>query len=285
MPRPITRVQLLLFAAALLCITCNKHLSETAAIKTDLIVAARSYIDSISLRGHPVNFRAAQPKTILWNLARVIPIGQSKGVIVPIVFDNALLVKANFVGNPLFHLNYLTQLLFYKDSTGRNTARVITAFPDSNYFHDPTRPFSGIKFIEDWLGHPIQKLLYIPNEKVKHFIPTSNQTTKAEVTETCYSITGYNYSPELDETVTWSEPAGCSVDYIDDGSPEEEFGGIGGSGVAENGGRSAADDGVNNVIGNLSRQRRRSGHHSPTRHFGHQKHQSVLSMLHQCRRH
>jgi len=231
MPRPITPIQLLLFAAALICITCNKHLSDPVAVKTDLIVAARSYIDSVSVQGYPVNYRAAQPKTIRWDLAQVIRIGQSKGIIVPIVFDNALLVKANFVGAPLFHLNYLTQLLFYKDSTGRNTAVVITEFPDSNYFRDPTRPFTGIKFIEDWLGHPIQKLLYIPNEKVKRFIPTSNQPTMAEVTETCYSITGYNYSPELDETVTWSEPAGCSIDYVDEGT-EEEFGGIGGSGAS-----------------------------------------------------
>ena len=231
MPRPITPIQLLLFAAALICITCNKHLSDPAAVKTDLIVAARSYIDSVSVQGYPVNYRAAQPKTIRWDLAQVIRIGQSKGIIVPIVFDNALLVKANFVGASLFHLNYLTQLLFYKDSTGRNTAVVITEFPDSNYFRDPTRPFTGIKFIEDWLGHPIQKLLYTPDGKVKRFIPTSTQPTMAEVTETCYSITGYNYSPELDETVTWSEAAGCSIDYVDEGT-EEEFGGIGGSGAS-----------------------------------------------------
>ena len=70
MNRPINPAQFLLLAVVLFCITCNKHLSETAAVKTDLIGAARSYIDSISVQGHPVNYRAAQPKTIRWDLAQ-----------------------------------------------------------------------------------------------------------------------------------------------------------------------------------------------------------------------
>jgi hypothetical protein len=233
MTRPINRVQLLLFADAFLFITCNKHLSDAALVKTGLVGAAHSYIDSASLQGHAVNYRAAQPKTILWSLAQVIQIGQSKGIIVPVVFGNALLMKANFVGDPLFHLNYLTQLLFYKDSTGSNTARVVTAFPDSNYFKDPTRPFTGIKFIEDWLGHPIQKLLYSPDGKIWRYTPNNKQPDLAEVSQTCYSITGYNYSPELDETETWTEDAGCSVNFTDDGS--EDAGGSSSTGPGAGG--------------------------------------------------
>jgi hypothetical protein len=233
MTRPINPLRFLPLVAVLLCITCNKHVSDPDAVKTDLIDAARSYIDFISTQGHPVNYRGAQPKTIHWDLAQIVPIGQSKGVLVPIVFDNALLIKANFVGDPLFHLNYLTQLLFYNDSAGNNTARVITAFPDSNYFKDPTRPFTGIKFIEDWYGHSIQKLLYTPDGKIKRYTPNSKQPDELEVMETCYTIEGYNYSPELDETESWSEPGGCSVDYIDDGSD----GGVGGaSGSSGSGG-------------------------------------------------
>lgn len=218
MSRPINPLQLLLPAILLFCVTCNKHLSDPATVKTDLISAARSYVDSLSTNGHPVNYRAAQPKTIRWDLAQVVPIGQSKGILVPIVFDNALLMKANFVGDPLFHLNYLTQLLFYKDSTGTNTARVITGFPDSNYFKDPTRPFTGIKFIEDWLGNPIQKLLYAPDGKIRRYTPNNKQPDELAIIQTCYIINGYNYSPELNETESWSESAGCSTDFIDVGS-------------------------------------------------------------------
>ncbi len=198
--------------------SCRKHLPDNDTTGRDMISQARAFLDSFKSTGFPVNYRAAQPKTIRWDLARVLTIGQGKGIQVPIVFDNALLMKANFVGEPYFHLNYLTQLLFYKDSTGKNIARVITAFPDSNYFSDPTRPFTGIKFVEDWLGHPIEKLLYTPDGKTKRYTPNSNQPTLAEVIQTCYSIVGYNYSPELGETEYWTEPAGCSTNFIDDGS-------------------------------------------------------------------
>jgi hypothetical protein len=215
---PIRLSQLLLVASVFLCITCNKHFPDSAVEKSDLITSARSYIDSVSVQGHPVNYRAAQPKSIRWDLAQVVSIGQSKGILAPIVFDNALLAKANYVGDPLFHLNYLTQLLFYKDSVGSNIARVVIAFPDSNFFKDPTGPFTGIKFVEDWLGHPIEKLLWAPDGKISRYTPNNKQPDLAEVSQTCYSITGYNYSPELDETETWTEDAGCSVNFTDDGS-------------------------------------------------------------------
>ena len=236
MSRPINLVKLLLPAALLFCITCNKHISDTGFVKTDLIGAARYYIDSISTLGHPVNYRAAQPKTIRWDLAQVVPIHQSKGILVPIVFDNALLVKANFAGDQYFHLNYLTQLLFYTDSAGKNIARVITAFPDSNYFKDPTPPFTAIKFVEDWQGHPIQKLLFTPDGKIKRYTPNSKQPEMIEIIQTCYSIDGYNYSPSLGETEYWSESVGCSVEFIEDGSG-------GGGGGASGGGLGTSSSG------------------------------------------
>jgi hypothetical protein len=230
--------QLLLPAVVLLSITCNKHVSQFPVATANLIAAARAYIDSISTHGYPPNYRAAQPKTIRWDMAQVVPVGKSKGILMPILFDNALLVKANFAGDQLFHLDYLTQLLFYKDSAGNNTARVITAFPDSNYFKDPTHPFTGIKFVEDWLGHSIEKLLYTPDGKIKRYTPNNKQPDLLAVIQTCYTITGYNYSPELDETEYWTEPGGCSTEFIDDGSGEGAGGAAGSSGSG--GGSSSA---------------------------------------------
>jgi hypothetical protein len=245
MTRPITLVQLLLLAVALFCISCNKHVSDLAFGKSNLITTARSYIDSISVRGHPVNYRAAQPKTIRWDLAQLTRVGNTQAILVPIVFDNALLMKANFTGNQFFHIDYLTQLLFYKDSTRKNTAEVITSLPDSNYFKDPTRPFTGIQFIEDWLGHPIEKFLYTPDGKIKRYTPNNKQPDQLAVMETCYTITGYNYSPELDETETWSEPGGCSTEFIDDGS---DGGPSGASGSSGSGGGSSATAATINVL-------------------------------------
>jgi hypothetical protein len=230
------------FLIGILCIllfviSCRKHLPENDTSTPDMIAQARAYVDSLNLNGFPVNYRAAQPKKIRWDLARLVPVGNKQALSAPIVFDNALLMKANFVGDPLFHIDYLTNLLFYRDSSGRNTAVVITAFPDSNYFKDPTRPFTGIKFIEDWLGHPIEKLLYTPDGKIRRYAPNNKQPDLLEVIQTCYSIVGYNYSPELDETESWSEPAGCSTGFIDDGSGEGTGGAAGSSGAG--GGRSS----------------------------------------------
>jgi hypothetical protein len=220
----------------LFLVSCKKHLQGTDATEPEMISQARAFVDSLNSHGVPVNYRAAQPKTIRWDLAQLVPVGHSQGLLVPIVFENALLMKANFAGNQFFHIDYLTQLLFYRDSTGKSTARVITAFPDSNYLKDPTRPFSGIKFIEDWLGHPIQKLLYTPDGRIMRYVYTNKQPEVTEIIETCYEITGYNYSPDdPDDVYYWSEPSGCSVDYVDDGS-DGGGGGSGGGGGPSGGG-------------------------------------------------
>src|SRR5580693_6679096 len=97
--------QVLLPAVVLLFITCNKHIPQATTEKLDLVAAGRTYIDSISNAGYPVNYRASQPKAIRWDLAQVLQVGQNKGILMPIVFDNALLAKANFAGTQPFHLD------------------------------------------------------------------------------------------------------------------------------------------------------------------------------------
>jgi hypothetical protein len=197
---------------------CNKQSTHTGTSRRELIQQARNLIDSLSTHGYPITYRAAQPKTIRWDLSQLISVGQQQGLLAPIVFDNDLLIKTNFDKNQLFHLNYLAKLLFFPDSTGKNTIMIITDFPDSNYFNDPTRPFTGLRFMEDWYGHPVQKLLFTPEGKIKRFTPNKTQPALAEITQTCYSIVGYNYSPQLNETYTWTEDAGCNTNFTDDGS-------------------------------------------------------------------
>jgi hypothetical protein len=226
-----------ILSISLFVVSCKKHLPDNDTTGLDMITQASALVDSLSSNGFPVNYRASQPKKIRWDLARVVAIGQAKGILVPIVFDNALLIKASFVGDPLFHLDYLTQLLYFKDTSGKNTAFVLTSFPDSNYFKDPTRPFTGIRFVEDWLGHPIEKLLYTPDGKIRRFTPNNKQPDLLAVIQTCYTITGYNYSPELNETYYWAEDAGCSTSFIDDGSGD---GVGGGAGTAAGGGSSSS---------------------------------------------
>src|ERR1700722_17000617 len=188
------RLKLLLPAVVLLLLTCNKHISDSDPVKADLIKDGRAYIQSLSAQGHPVSYRAAQAKTVRWDLARVVSFGQNKGILAPIIFNDPILAKTNFSGEQPFHLNYLTQLLFFRDSAGNDTAMVITAYPDSNYFKDPTQRFTGIKFFEDWQGQSIEKLLYMPSGKIRRFERNLPQPTLAEITVNCYTINGYNYS-------------------------------------------------------------------------------------------
>ena len=182
-----------LLSVLFFAVSCRKHLSGNDATGPEMLTQARAFVDSLNSSGYPVNYRASQPKKIRWDLARAVTIGQAKGILVPIVFDNALLMRANFAGEPLFHLDYLTQLLYYKDTSGKSTAFVLTAFPDSNFFKNPTAAFTGIKFIEDWRGHRIEKLLYALDGSVKRYDPKATQPALAEVIQTCYTISGYNY--------------------------------------------------------------------------------------------
>lgn len=54
-----------------------------------LVTEARSFVDSLSAHGSPANYRAAQPKTISWNLARTLTINGSSALLAPILFDGS----------------------------------------------------------------------------------------------------------------------------------------------------------------------------------------------------
>ena len=90
----------------LLSTGCKKHLNNGLVDRNELIREAQHVLDSISRTGYPVNQRAAQPKTVRWDLTQLVPIGHTVGITAPITFDNTILMKANFAGDNLFHLNY-----------------------------------------------------------------------------------------------------------------------------------------------------------------------------------
>jgi len=219
-------------------LTCTKHPVQQSATNQEMISAARHYfIDSVAFAGHAVNYRASLTRELLWDQAWVTQSPQGAGVVVPITYAAPILMKANFTGPEFFHIDYLTRLWIYKDSNLTFQCRVLTSFPDSNYFKDPTQPFTGVRFVEDWYGHPLKKLLFTPDGKVKRFIPTNKQPDDLEVIETCYTLSGYNYSADDPEDgYYWTETVGCSVDEIDaDGS-----GGGGGAGSPGGGGGPSA---------------------------------------------
>jgi len=214
----------------LLLSACEKKSVNTALrpytdkVSPMVLVAERFFQDSILNKGTVIGYRASTPMAAVY---------------VPVVYQDPMLMKASIAGSFSFHLNYLTDLVIYKDSLSHSQARVLTFFPDSTFFKDPTKSFSGLEFVEDWNGNGFSKSLYTGG-KIKKYVPTTKQVDLIDVIETCYSITGYNYSDgDPNNGYSWSEDAGCDVSYIDAGSG----GGEGGSSGSTGGGGGGASGG------------------------------------------
>lgn len=220
----------------LLCVQCNKRRAISDKNLGDTIENARLYfVDSVVNNNSPVNYRASQVRAVQWDLAQIVQLGNSQGVVVPIVYFAPLLVKSNFTGEQFFHLDYLTRLLIYKDSTSSFRAEVITDFPDSNYFKNPVGKYTGMRFVEDWNGNTIEKLLFSADGSVRKYSASNKEVAFSQIIAECYTIDGYNYSPETGEIYEWSEDAGCSYSYIYDEPP----GGSSSIGVGSPGGTSS----------------------------------------------
>lgn len=204
----------------------------TDTFSSATLVAERFFEDSILNKGTGVGYRASTPRTPIWNEGETGTYEGMAAVYVPVVYQEPMLMKASFAGSFYFHLNYLTDLVIYKDSLSHFQSRVLTFFPDSTFFKDPTKSFSGIEFVEDWNGNGISKLLYSGGQ-IRRYVPSTKQVDLMDIIETCYTISGYNYSEDdPDGGYSWSEDGGCSVSYIDAGSG----GGVGGSSGSTGGG-------------------------------------------------
>jgi hypothetical protein len=208
--KKFTFILLLMFLVA-----CQNKVTVSSST-TILISQAQGYFSgSVLTHGKAISYRARQAKLVQWDLAQVIPLSTGKGVLVPIVYTGSMLMQANFAGSSYFHLNNLTQLLVYKLPDSGYKAIVITSFPDSNFFKNPLATFHGIKFIEDWQGNSLGKYLFASDGSVKTYVPITKAVTGIVSTETCYTISGYNYSPDdPEDSYSWTEDAGCEANYM-----------------------------------------------------------------------
>ena len=99
--------RILLFLTPLVIIGCQKRLPSTSADQ-DLVTQARKFfIDSVNSAGPALNYRAAQPRNVLWEQAAVKDLSGGKAVVVPVTFSSPMMVRTNFSGQDYFHLNYL----------------------------------------------------------------------------------------------------------------------------------------------------------------------------------
>ena len=218
-----------------LVLACEKRVTVSQQPASLTTQAQKYFSDSVAGRSLAVSYRAAQPRSILWAAAQITKVNNGWAVIVPIVYNQPMMVKANIAGDFYFHLNYLTQLLMYRDSNSVFQTRVLTSFPDSNYFKNPAGAFSGIQFVEDWQGNELAKYLYSPNGNISTFKSSTMQPNS--IYETCFVISGYNYSPDDPEGgYYWSEDGGCSYQYVrDDGGGGGAGGGAPGGGAGGHG--------------------------------------------------
>ena len=224
-----------LLVLTLLNLSCKKNGYESTSIMPSLISNAEAYfnaeilskknsdtgllnINSISGKRSP---RQQDPKKPLWNYAYIAHFKRGTGVVVPVTYSNPFVINTNFAKDEFYNLNTLTKLFIYQDASKSYHAELITAFPDSNYKHQTGEDFKGLIFVDDWWGNPINKFQYQNNKIVltfnKNQTPNANKQIDQKNQKTndfyvCYEIYGINYSAGQD-TIQWSEPAGCSYIY------------------------------------------------------------------------
>jgi len=228
---------ILLTGICILLVTCQKSVRITRAgdLQSFINRAQRYFTDSVlALSAQPEGYRGSGTKRIKWDAASAAVLPFGKGVWVPVEYTDPLFVRTSFSDNRNFSLNNLTWLLMYSDTTNHLHAELVTRLPDSMYLKDPTGPFSGYVFVEDWWGHSLAKYLYSNNTVRKYVTPRVQPTGFVTY---CTVIFGYNYSPNsANDGYSWVETTGCYTAYEPDnydlGTSGGGYGGnIGGGGA------------------------------------------------------
>ena len=240
-----------IFFLILLLNACQKSPGNADAMtaQSQLIQQAKEFFDQQtlssgqSLTGNP---RLDAIKKPAWSSAYCVPVSRGTAVVVPVVYQKKLVVTSNFDASQTIPLSQLAQLVIYPDSAGYKM-ELVTAFPDSSIQGLHSGLFSGIVFVETWQGKSLAAYKYsgadilrrqpvsgAPNSTVTG-TTTDAAKAPASIIETCFEISGYNYSPDdPDGGYSWTESAGCSYQYVrDDGGGS---GGNGGGGGLSGGG-------------------------------------------------
>jgi hypothetical protein len=266
---------ILMLAIIIVCgPNCKKDPSPGSMSSNDavLIESARKYFQentSLMAPASTGNPRLEGVKNPDWGSAYCVGLSGGRAVVVPVFYQQNLVVTSNFSGSQILPLNQLTKLVVFRDSLGYKM-EVVTGFPDSTMRGLNSGNFSGIAFVETWEGQAVSTYKYSGKGILKLQAGAGSQTSVAKtvigdaaktpetVISTCYEISGYNYSPDdPDGGVYWTEPAGCDYEYVPGGGGGGGLSGVGvGSIVGGAGGGSATPEieiaGGNNIIANVA---------------------------------
>jgi hypothetical protein len=248
---------------------CRKNGSDSNSPEQTLIENARQYFEAQVSTGAPAahtgNPRLDVGKTPSWSAAYSINLSRGPAVVVPVFYQQDLVVSSSFNPGQVLALNQLTKLVIWRDSAGYNM-ELVTAFPDSAGGVN-RGVFSGILFVETWQGKRLETYKFSGGRVWrKDSVSVGSAGRSGSVTadavqaellavQVCYEVNGYNYSvDDPDNGESWTESAGCSTTYVaDDGDGQAGDGSsvAGGSGGGGSGTATVVNYTGNNIIGNI----------------------------------
>jgi hypothetical protein len=203
-----TKLSLLSTAMCVLLVACTKDQTKDKTASS-LLSEAQRYFSTTVAGETPLaaNYRAAQPRTVLWDSAIVQHFTDGDEVILPVVYRHHLYVSSQSAPGRIYRLNDLTSLVISRDSTGHFASAVVTFIPDSA--NSPKAPH-GTWFVEDWQGNSLYGPVHAgpPANRQQATIATtsSKEVDYIQSIQVCNEIDGYNYSPDdPDGGIAWSE--------------------------------------------------------------------------------
>lgn len=228
---------------------CRKTGITTSNAEGDFTLAAKAFFSESVLSNprrlnpdDPLNPLAKADKNLDWDHAALIPFRHSQALQVPVTSSKEIFLRTDFGGDHFFRLNTLRKLLLFKDSTASWHSEIVTYFPDTSFLSiDHAHPFSGMVFIDDWWGNPINKYHFNPDGTATRNgppeassagigSPVGASVQANAVITTCHTIYGYNYpANNPGDGYHWSQTV-CTSMNIPDRTDGEAGGGYGSGG-------------------------------------------------------
>ena len=206
-----TKFSQLTISLVLLLLACKKTQTKNDST-TDFISQAHAFFDkTIAVSGkapNASNYRANQPKSLLWDQATLVHLSGGDVISVPISYRNDLFVSSKAAPNQAYRLSDITALVITCDTSNIFHAAVVTFVPDTSSRQGAP---AGLYLVEDFEGNSIYGPIHMGPQGDHSSVNTSSASNAKEEDyvqsiQVCNEIDGYNYSPDdPNGGVAWSE--------------------------------------------------------------------------------